>query len=194
MRAILPAPRCCAGERFQTVEHAGLDVNGIAAERVRDDDGRAGLPRHVADVRPMVGDAGQREEEIGEPVEVHQEERRDLGVAREVTRLRSARRQTVRARWSAPRPWPCPPAARMRAAAAAPHRPGRWSARTAHALRGEIGFLERLRHLGGIGRGEMAADGEEIPLYRFEKLIEEIDGRGVARATPMAELSSSTSP
>ena len=109
------------------------------------------------------------------------------------TKLRSARRQTVRARWRA---------------AALGGRAGQHERAKRRQLR--VGRVDRLLHdphpLGaqlGLGqsgpdflrvrRGEVAADGEEVALDRFEQRVEDASGRA-ARAAPMSELSSSTSP
>ena len=45
----------------------------------------------------------------------------------------------------------------------------------------ELGLLERLGHLVRIGRGEVAADGEQVPLHRLEQRVEQLDRRGGAR-------------
>ena len=71
-----------AGARARRVapSDARLDVNRVAAQRVSYDHGSVTwavaftrLPGHVAHARPMVGQTGQREEEVGQAVEVHQE-------------------------------------------------------------------------------------------------------------------------
>ena len=175
-------------------QRAGCDVDGIAAERVANEDGLAMLPGHVAGAGAMVREAGQREEQVGEPVEIDEEELRhrflrgevhdlSLGAAAdgagEVQRggLRGAGGQHERRE------------RRQFAVGGIDD-----ALELGDPVGGEARLLQRLPDLVGIGRGEVAADGEEVALDGLEQRILEVASGAVARTRPMTELSSSTSP
>ena len=92
------------------------------------------------------------------------------------TTLRSARRQTVLARWSRP-PWPCRPGARTRAAAAVGvgrvNRLLEFLTRASDSVARSSAFAT----LAGSGVAEVTAEREEIALNGFEQRLGELDRR-----------------
>src|SRR5258708_99245 len=130
------------------------------------------LPGHFSGAGALVGDAGEREEHVGEAVEVDDDERRKLDVALKAhdvplgTPAHRARDMERGGLWRAAGNDERPEWGELRVAFV----DGALELRDARLV--DARLLEEVRHLLAVGRREERADGEEIALYSDEHFVD----------------------